>query len=198
VRLPVGVREAYQLLGRRADLMSGHGTLLPAEDLIYDHGSNILTFSAAHQNVAVFGVSLTEPTTEDPRTFPYATFANRPHVAAVEPLIDSNMSTIAPAVPPGTASWGRYTSGVAASVDDHETKTRPPRRTRPAASDRSACTAHAAPADAGRPAEPQHGDLHRAQHNDLTFQADISAAHTTIPRTDTLHACSNASERSTN
>jgi hypothetical protein len=66
VRLPAAVREAYLLLGRRPDLTSVNGTLLTPDMLDYDPDNQVLVFRAAHQGVALFGVSLTDPADDDP------------------------------------------------------------------------------------------------------------------------------------
>jgi hypothetical protein len=87
VRLPVGVREAYQMFGRRTDLTSGNGTLWPPDELRYDQDNNVLAFRAAHQGVAFFGVSLADPTQEDPPTFMYTTYMDKTQ-ESWEPFMD--------------------------------------------------------------------------------------------------------------
>jgi hypothetical protein len=69
VRLPAAVWEAYRLFGRRRDLTSRDGCLLPPNELRYDHDDDVLVFRAAHQGVAHWGVSLGDVTAEDPPTF---------------------------------------------------------------------------------------------------------------------------------
>jgi hypothetical protein len=66
VRLSAAVREAYGMFGRRADLTSGNGTLYPPDQLHYDATDKVLVFRAAHQAVAYFGVSVTDPVTPGP------------------------------------------------------------------------------------------------------------------------------------
>lgn len=85
VRLPAAVREAYQLLGRRKDLTSVNGTLWGPDDLEYDQENDVLIFRAAHQNVAFFGASLTDPA--DPPVLYYATLMDR-ESEEWEPFLD--------------------------------------------------------------------------------------------------------------
>ncbi len=77
VRLPVAVREAYRLLGRREDLTSSNGQLYPPDQLGYDVTGNVLVFRAAHQAVAFFGVSLAGRTAPDPPVLLYTTYAEK-------------------------------------------------------------------------------------------------------------------------
>jgi hypothetical protein len=49
IRLPVAVREAYQMFGRRDDLTSVNGTLLGPSRLDYDATRHLLVFRAAHR-----------------------------------------------------------------------------------------------------------------------------------------------------
>jgi hypothetical protein len=87
VRLPLAVREAYQLLGRRKDLTSVNGTLWGPEKLDYDRENQILVFRAAHQGVAFFGVSLTDQADDDPPVLYYATLMDR-ESEEWEPFLD--------------------------------------------------------------------------------------------------------------
>ena len=69
VRLPVAVREAYRMFGRRDDLTSANGTLLEPSRLDYDAKRQLLVFRAAHQGLEYYAVSLADPDSEDPPVF---------------------------------------------------------------------------------------------------------------------------------
>jgi hypothetical protein len=69
VRLPVAVREAYRMFGRRDDLASANGTLLEPSRLDYDEARHLLVFRAAHQGLEYYAVSLADPSREDPPVF---------------------------------------------------------------------------------------------------------------------------------
>jgi cell wall assembly regulator SMI1 len=83
VRLPVAVREAYRLFGRRTDLTSVNGELWRPDELDYDRDSSVLIFRAAHQRVAYFGVSVADPALEDPPTVMYQTLLDKTQEAWV-------------------------------------------------------------------------------------------------------------------
>jgi hypothetical protein len=66
VRFPAAVREAYRLLGRRADLTSNQDDLFGPGQLYLDGGGQVLVFRQEHQCCARWGVWLDRPGDPDP------------------------------------------------------------------------------------------------------------------------------------
>ncbi|MFJ2867595.1 SMI1/KNR4 family protein [Kitasatospora sp. NPDC087314] len=66
LRLPVALREAYRLFGRRADLTSNQDVLLTPEELFVQDGA--LAYRAENQACAHWGVLLADLDQEDPPT----------------------------------------------------------------------------------------------------------------------------------
>jgi hypothetical protein len=57
VKLPVALREAYLLFGRRADLTACQDPLLPPDRLRVDHSGSIMVFRVENQHCAEWGVA---------------------------------------------------------------------------------------------------------------------------------------------
>ncbi|MCX5374933.1 SMI1/KNR4 family protein [Streptomyces sp. NBC_00091] len=74
VHLPVALREAYTLFGRRRDLVAQQDPLLEPEELLFDPSGELLVFRSENQGCAGWGVSLTDLHREDP---PVALFSDR-------------------------------------------------------------------------------------------------------------------------
>lgn len=66
IRLPTALREAYLLLGRRADLTSRHDELLAPDRLHLDGGRGVLVFRVENQACAYWGVRVEDLDDEDP------------------------------------------------------------------------------------------------------------------------------------
>lgn len=66
VRLPRALREAYRLLGRRADLTSNQDELLTPSQWYLDDGKEVLVFREENQGVACWGVPLDRLGEDDP------------------------------------------------------------------------------------------------------------------------------------
>jgi hypothetical protein len=77
VRMPRAVRDAYRLFGRRQDLTSGNGDLYRPDQLQYDAAAKVLSFRAAHQAVAFYGVSLVDGAATDPPVLLYTTLQDK-------------------------------------------------------------------------------------------------------------------------
>ncbi|RAY11053.1 SMI1/KNR4 family protein [Actinomadura craniellae] len=69
VRLPVALREAYLLLGRREDLTSNHDTLLSPAELYLDDRKEALVFRQENQGAASWGVLVADLGEADPAVF---------------------------------------------------------------------------------------------------------------------------------
>lgn len=69
LRLPVALREAYALFGRRRDLVAQHNPLLEPDELLLDPSGELLVFRSENQGCAGWGVSLTDLSREDPPVF---------------------------------------------------------------------------------------------------------------------------------
>jgi hypothetical protein len=65
--LPVALREAYRLLGRRPDLTNGQDKLLAPHQWELEHG-DLLVYRRENQNCAVWAVDLADPAQADPPT----------------------------------------------------------------------------------------------------------------------------------
>lgn len=73
-RLPVALREAYALFGRRPDLVAQQNPLLEPDELLLDPSGELLVFRSENQGCAGWGVALTDLSHQDP---PVALFADR-------------------------------------------------------------------------------------------------------------------------
>ncbi|MFF4105403.1 SMI1/KNR4 family protein [Streptomyces sp. NPDC001903] len=74
IRLPVALREAYALFGRRRDLVAQQNPLLEPDELLFDPSGELLVFRSENQGCAGWGVALADLSREDP---PVALFADR-------------------------------------------------------------------------------------------------------------------------
>ncbi|WP_327281060.1 MULTISPECIES: SMI1/KNR4 family protein [unclassified Streptomyces] len=74
IRLPVALREAYALFGRRRDLVAQQNPLLEPDELLFDPSGELLVFRSENQGCAGWGVALADLSSEDP---PVALFADR-------------------------------------------------------------------------------------------------------------------------
>ncbi|MFJ8828363.1 SMI1/KNR4 family protein [Streptomyces sp. NPDC102467] len=77
LRLPVALREVYQLLGRRRDLTSNHDVLLAPAELYVDASREGLVFRHENQGAASWGVLLADLAKEDPGVFIRADLADK-------------------------------------------------------------------------------------------------------------------------
>jgi hypothetical protein len=66
LRLPAALREAYLLLGRRADLTSRHDVLLAPDALHLDDDRGVLVFRVENQACAYWGVRVADLDQDDP------------------------------------------------------------------------------------------------------------------------------------
>ncbi|MFH8411194.1 SMI1/KNR4 family protein [Streptomyces sp. NPDC018019] len=73
-RLPVALREAYALFGRRRDLVAQQNPLLEPDELLLDPSGELLVFRSENQGCAGWGVALADLSREDP---PVALFGDR-------------------------------------------------------------------------------------------------------------------------
>ncbi|WP_249375383.1 SMI1/KNR4 family protein [Streptomyces sp. I05A-00742] len=73
LRLPVALREAYGLFGRRGDLVARQDPLLEPDELLLDPSGQLLVFRSENQGGAGWGVRLTDLSREDP---PVALFSD--------------------------------------------------------------------------------------------------------------------------
>ncbi|WP_244409627.1 SMI1/KNR4 family protein [Streptomyces albofaciens] len=73
-RLPVALREAYGLFGRRRDLVARQNPLLEPDELLLDPSGELLVFRSENQGCAGWGVALADLSREDP---PVALFGDR-------------------------------------------------------------------------------------------------------------------------
>ncbi|GAA0593241.1 hypothetical protein [Kribbella sandramycini] len=74
LRLPVALREAYALFGRRRDLVAQHNPLLEPDELLLDPSGDLLVFRSENQGCAGWGVPLTDLSRADP---PVVLFSDR-------------------------------------------------------------------------------------------------------------------------
>ncbi|MFE4172318.1 SMI1/KNR4 family protein [Streptomyces sp. NPDC056909] len=77
LRLPLALREAYLLLGRRPDLTSNHDVLLSPAELYVDDAGEALVFRHENQGAASWGILLGELTAEDPAVLIRADLADK-------------------------------------------------------------------------------------------------------------------------
>ncbi|MFF3015668.1 SMI1/KNR4 family protein [Streptomyces sp. NPDC057939] len=77
VRLPLALREAYLLLGRRRDLTSNHDVLLSPSELYVDESKEALVFRHENQGVVSWGILLDKLTDDDPAVFIRADLADK-------------------------------------------------------------------------------------------------------------------------
>jgi hypothetical protein len=66
LRLPAALREAYLLLGRRADLTSRHDNLLAPDEIHLDDDRGVLVFRVENQSCAYWGVRVADLDQDDP------------------------------------------------------------------------------------------------------------------------------------
>ncbi|MGW7364996.1 SMI1/KNR4 family protein [Streptomyces sp. NPDC054841] len=66
LRLPAALREAYALLGNRADLTSNHDELRAPAELYVDESGEALVFRDENQGAARWGILLTDLDRDDP------------------------------------------------------------------------------------------------------------------------------------
>ncbi|MCX4847601.1 SMI1/KNR4 family protein [Streptomyces sp. NBC_00893] len=64
--LPVALRDAYQLLGRRSDLTDNQDSLLAPESLYVDADRGVLVFRVENQSCAYWGIRVTDLDQDDP------------------------------------------------------------------------------------------------------------------------------------
>lgn len=70
VRLPPALREAYLLLGRRADLTARQDPLLQPDRIRVDRAAQVIAFRRENQSCAEWGVAATDPwNPEDPPVY---------------------------------------------------------------------------------------------------------------------------------
>ncbi|MET7289620.1 SMI1/KNR4 family protein [Streptomyces sp. NPDC005573] len=69
VRLPLALREAYLLFGRRPDLTSNHDVLLGPAELYVDDAKEALVFRHENQGAASWGILLGSLHDDDPAVF---------------------------------------------------------------------------------------------------------------------------------
>ncbi|MEU7068137.1 SMI1/KNR4 family protein [Streptomyces sp. NPDC046161] len=69
VQLPIALREAYLLFGRRQDLTSNHDMLLDPAELYVDDAREALVFRHENQGAALWGIILKNIQDEDPAVF---------------------------------------------------------------------------------------------------------------------------------
>ncbi|MYV99093.1 SMI1/KNR4 family protein [Streptomyces sp. SID3343] len=77
LRLPLALREAYLLLGRREELTSNHDVLLNPAELYVDATKEALVFRHENQGAASWGILLDELGDEDPAVFIRADLADK-------------------------------------------------------------------------------------------------------------------------
>ena len=77
VPLPLALREAYLLFGRRRDLTSNHDDLLSPPELYLDAAKEALVFRHENQGAASWGILLTELAHEDPAVVIRADLADK-------------------------------------------------------------------------------------------------------------------------
>ncbi|MFC8202063.1 SMI1/KNR4 family protein [Streptomyces sp. NPDC057298] len=77
LRLPLALREAYLLLGRRRDLTSNHDVLLSPSDLYVDEAKEALVFRHENQGASSWGILLDKLVDEDPAVFIRADLADK-------------------------------------------------------------------------------------------------------------------------
>ncbi|MFJ9061977.1 SMI1/KNR4 family protein [Streptomyces sp. NPDC102409] len=77
VRLPLALREAYLLFGRRRDLTSNHDVLLSPSELYVDEARDALVFRHENQGAASWGILLDTLVDEDPAVFIRADLADK-------------------------------------------------------------------------------------------------------------------------
>jgi hypothetical protein len=103
VRFPAAVREAYQLLGRRADLTSNQDDLFDPARLHLDGGGQVLVFRRENQCCAQWGVRLDQPGDPDPpvvaevmedgRGLGWTPYLDRFSLACVEIVLSESLFT---------------------------------------------------------------------------------------------------------
>ncbi|MFI1169954.1 SMI1/KNR4 family protein [Streptomyces melanogenes] len=77
VRLPLALREAYRLFGRRPDLTSNHDVLLDPAQLSVDPAREALVFRHENQGAASWGILLADLAQDDPAVFIRADLADK-------------------------------------------------------------------------------------------------------------------------
>ncbi|MFD0019812.1 SMI1/KNR4 family protein [Streptomyces sp. NPDC058382] len=77
IRLPLALREAYLLFGRRQDITSNHDVLLGPSQLHVDEAEEALVFRHENQGAASWGILLDELSAEDPAVFVRADLADK-------------------------------------------------------------------------------------------------------------------------
>ncbi|MFE4868238.1 SMI1/KNR4 family protein [Streptomyces sp. NPDC056682] len=77
VRLPLALREAYQLFGRRRDLSSNHAVLLDPAQLYVDPAREALVFRHENQGAASWGIRLADLDQDDPAVVIRADLADK-------------------------------------------------------------------------------------------------------------------------
>ncbi|MER5757822.1 SMI1/KNR4 family protein [Streptomyces sp. NPDC002082] len=77
VRLPVTMREAYLLFGRRLDLTSNHDVLLSPTELYVDEAKEALVFRHENQGASSWGILLDRLQDDDPAVFIRADLADK-------------------------------------------------------------------------------------------------------------------------
>lgn len=77
IRLPLALREAYVLFGRRRDLTSNHDDLLSPSELYVDEAKEALVFRHENQGAASWGILLDTLVDEDPAVFIRADLADK-------------------------------------------------------------------------------------------------------------------------
>ncbi|MFE1873004.1 SMI1/KNR4 family protein [Streptomyces sp. NPDC059496] len=77
VRLPVTMREAYLLFGRRRDLTSNHDVLLSPAELYVDDAKEALVFRHENQGASSWGIRLDRLQDDDPAVFIRADLADK-------------------------------------------------------------------------------------------------------------------------
>ncbi|MFF0205876.1 SMI1/KNR4 family protein [Streptomyces sp. NPDC005017] len=84
--LPVALREAYALFGRRRDLVAQQNPFLEPDELLLDPSGELLVFRSENQGCAGWGVALADLSREDP---PVVLFSDRlPRSSNRSPFLD--------------------------------------------------------------------------------------------------------------
>lgn len=77
IRLPLALREAYELFGRRRDLTSNHDVLLAPAQLYVDSAREALVFRHENQGAASWGIHLAHLAEDDPAVLIRADLADK-------------------------------------------------------------------------------------------------------------------------
>lgn len=77
ITLPLALREAYRLFGRREDLTGNHDVLLSPADLYLDERGEVLVFRHENQGAASWGVVVDDPERSDPAVVIRADLADK-------------------------------------------------------------------------------------------------------------------------